>query len=170
MPAVVYELSDGEQLEVLECEGDYSGGASSVSTGGGDRGDRRVDCAVFGVHANHYRDGVSGVGCGGAAGVFVEQRAAALDGCELALRCIDIDRTTWEWSEEANKMKKVPAPRANSRYFDCATRDETARVSAQGENFYIAQSFKLKLCRYTLVSCSKVPGIDILRLSSGTNS
>jgi hypothetical protein len=42
-------------------------------------------------------------------------------------------------------MEKVPAPRANSRYFDCASRDETARVSAQDDNFYIAQSFRLKL-------------------------
>src|SRR3979411_886087 len=85
MPAVVYELFDGEQLAVLECEGDYSGGASSVPTSGGDRGDWRTDCAVFGVHADHYRDGVSGVGRGGAAGVFVGQRAAALHGCESAV-------------------------------------------------------------------------------------
>ncbi len=85
MSAAVYELSDGEQLAILECEGDYSRGASSVPTGGSDRGDWRIDCAVFGVHADHYCDGVSGVGRGSAAGVFVEQRAAALDGCESGI-------------------------------------------------------------------------------------
>jgi hypothetical protein len=85
VPAVVHELFDGEQLAVLECEGDYSGGASSVPAGGGDCGDRCADCAVFGVHADYYCDGVSGVGCSGAAGVFVEQRAAAFDGCESAI-------------------------------------------------------------------------------------
>src|SRR5216683_3160272 len=58
MPAAVYEFSDGEQLAVLECEGDYPRSASSVPTGGGR---------------------------GSAAGVFVEQGAAALHGCESGI-------------------------------------------------------------------------------------
>jgi hypothetical protein len=37
------------------------------------------------------------------------------------------------------------ALRANRRSFDCASRDETARGSAQDDNFYITQSLKLKL-------------------------
>ena len=82
MSAAVYELSDGEQLAVLEREGTHYRWASSLSAGCMDRDYRYADCFVFGVHADHYCDGVSGVGRGGAVGVFVEQRAAALDGCE----------------------------------------------------------------------------------------
>src|SRR6266404_3153710 len=82
MSAAIYELSDGEQLAVLEREGTHYRWASSLSAGCMDRDYRYADCFVFGVHADHYCDGVSGVGRGGAAGVFVEQRAAALDGCE----------------------------------------------------------------------------------------
>src|SRR5216683_629575 len=85
MPAAVHEFSDGEQLAVLECEGDYPRSASSVPTGGGDCGGWCTDCFVFGVHADHHCDGVPGVGRGSAAGVFVEQGAAALHGCESGI-------------------------------------------------------------------------------------
>ncbi len=50
-------------------------------------------------------------------------------------------------------MEKVLALRANrrslrqaqGRLFDCASRDETPRVSAQDDNFYVNQSLKLRL-------------------------
>ena len=50
-------------------------------------------------------------------------------------------------------MEKVLALRANrrslrqaqGRLFDCASRDETARVSARDDNFYVNQSLKLEL-------------------------
>jgi hypothetical protein len=35
--------------------------------------------------------------------------------------------------------------RANRRSFDCAPRDETARASAQDDNFYFLQLFKFRL-------------------------
>jgi hypothetical protein len=50
-----------------------------------------------------------------------------------------------------NNIEKVPALRANRRSFDCASRDETARGSAQDDNFYINPSLKSQaICRYTL--------------------
>jgi len=56
-------------------------------------------------------------------------------------------------SKRAEEMEKVPAVRATRRslrpaqvrLFDCASRDETARGSAQGDNVSINSSFKLKL-------------------------
>jgi hypothetical protein len=50
-----------------------------------------------------------------------------------------------DWSEVAKELEKVPALRANHRSFDCGSRDETARASAQDDNFYINPSLKLKL-------------------------
>jgi CDP-diacylglycerol--serine O-phosphatidyltransferase len=71
VPVAGDEFSDGEQLAFLECERDYCWWTSSVPTGCGDRVCGRVDRAVFGVHADHHCDGVSGFGRGGAAGVLV---------------------------------------------------------------------------------------------------
>ena len=45
------------------------------------------------VHADHHRDGVSGIGCGGAAGVLVEQGAAAVNGCESAIDWASVEGT-----------------------------------------------------------------------------
>jgi hypothetical protein len=42
-------------------------------------------------------------------------------------------------------LEKVLALRANRRSFDCASRDETARGSAQDDNFYILRSLKFGL-------------------------
>jgi len=89
--AAVYQLFDGEQLAVLECEGDHARPASSVPVGRGDCGCGGVDCAVSPVHADHYRDGLSRVrGCR-AVGVLVEQRAAAFHCCgsPIAIRASD---------------------------------------------------------------------------------
>jgi hypothetical protein len=63
-------------------------------------------------------------------------------------------------------MEKVPAPRANRRSFDCASRDETARVSAQDDNFYSINH----LGSSDISIHPKVSGINILRLSSGARS
>jgi hypothetical protein len=46
-------------------------------------------------------------------------------------------RTTWQCSKGPKDREKVPALQANRRSFDCASRDETARGSAQDYDFYI---------------------------------
>ena len=90
MSSAVYELSDGEQLAVLECEGTDYRWTSSLSAGGLDCDDWDADCFVSPVHADHYCDGVPCVRCGGATGVFVEQRAAALHGFESVMTSLDL--------------------------------------------------------------------------------
>ena len=85
LPAGVYELPDGQQLAFLEREGSYDRGATSFSARSCHCIYWRADCAVFGVHADHSCDGLSGVGCCGAVGVFVESRTAALYGRESAI-------------------------------------------------------------------------------------
>jgi hypothetical protein len=85
LPDFVYWLFDGEQLAVLERQGDQPWEQTSVSAGGCGG---RADCAgraVFGVHAAADCAGVSGVGCFGAAGVFMGARATASYGCGSAL-------------------------------------------------------------------------------------
>jgi hypothetical protein len=48
---------------------------------------------------------------------------------------VDVEGTEWVENQE-----RVSALRADSRSFDCASRDETARGSAQDDNFYLIQS------------------------------
>ena len=85
VPDSVYGISDGEQVAILEREGDHVRQAASVPDGCGACGDRCADCVVSPVHADHHCVGVSGFGRGGAAGVLVEQGAASIDGCESAI-------------------------------------------------------------------------------------
>ena len=40
-------------------------------------------------------------------------------------------------------MEKISVLQANRRSFDCASRDETARDSAQDDTFYILQSLSI---------------------------
>jgi len=104
VPAAVHQLPDGEQLAVLEREGDYGWCAASVPAVCADCGHWRIDCVVSPVHADHYRDGVPGVGCSGAAGVFLEQRATALEPCEPAVADLRLHRRRRNGCESAEEL------------------------------------------------------------------
>jgi hypothetical protein len=58
-------------------------------------------------------------------------------------------------------MEKVPALRAHRGSFDCAPRDETARDSAQDDNFYINRPLKLKLMSIHLVRGGDPAGVGV---------
>lgn len=73
----VYGLSDGEQLAILEWQGDQPGEPSSIPDGGCGRSADRAAVALLRADADYSRAGISGVGRGGAAGIFVEQGTTA---------------------------------------------------------------------------------------------
>ncbi len=74
---LVYGLSDGEQLALLECEGDYFGQAAAVPVVRVDCADGRADRVEVGVDADGDRAGISGFGSVCEAGVFVGAAATA---------------------------------------------------------------------------------------------
>jgi hypothetical protein len=58
---------------------------------------------------------------------------------------INIEKEAELWRIVVGDKEKVEACRARRRSFDCASRDETARGSAQDDTFYINPSLSLRL-------------------------
>jgi CDP-diacylglycerol--serine O-phosphatidyltransferase len=74
----VHRLPDGEQLAILEREGDYFGGKTSVPGVRADCSAGSFDCVELGADVDGDCAGLSGFGRSGATGLFVESTVCVL--------------------------------------------------------------------------------------------
>src|SRR6185312_13691324 len=130
----------------------------------------QLDCPINEVDGDSVCDGIAAGAAEAADGFGLQLQRLVTDGAdepskvfcgECSCRHVSIlgsiDRRLQATGENGWKYRKALAPRANRRSFDCASRDKTARGSAQDDNFPIHQ-VPAPIYRSILPSCARVVG------------